>query len=177
MHSLSDEQLMGIYQQNKDGQGQNALDHLYHRYSKSMFNFFYFALHNDYDKARDFVHDLFLKIIEKKESFDHKRLFKAWIYRIASNMCKNEFRRTQVNKKYIYHVKTSSEIIDSNLETESELRKCINGLRQDQRSLIVLRFKLKLTIKEIAEIYECPEGTVKSRLFNVVKELSKSYKK
>jgi len=35
---------------------------------------------------------------------------------------------------------------------------------------------MKLTVKEIAEIYECPEGTIKSRLFYATQELSKLYK-
>ncbi|MEA3451458.1 MAG: sigma factor-like helix-turn-helix DNA-binding protein, partial [Bacteroidota bacterium] len=47
---------------------------------------------------------------------------------------------------------------------------------QEKRSLIVLRFKLNLSIKEIANIYECPEGTIKSRLFKATKELSRLYK-
>jgi RNA polymerase sigma-70 factor (ECF subfamily) len=176
MQSLTDEQLMEIYQGNKDGQGTMALDYLYNRYSIPMFCFFYFSLHNDSDKAQDFMHDLFVRIIEKKHTFNNNQSFKAWIYRIASNICKNDFRSAKVIQKYISHILSTSEPIISNNETERILSECISKLRQEQRSIIVLRFKLKLTIKEIAEIYECPEGTIKSRLFYAIKELSKTYK-
>lgn len=176
MQSLTDEQLMDIYQRNKDGQGQIALDCLYNRYSKPMFHFFYFSLHNDKDKAQDFMHDLFVKIIEKQHKFDNNQSFKAWIYRIASNMCKNDFRSTKVIQKYISHILSTAEPNISNNDIERILSECISKLRQDQRSIIVLRFKLKLSVKEIAEIYECPEGTIKSRLFYAIKELSKTYK-
>jgi len=176
MQSLTDEQLMEFYQSNRDGMGKQALDHLYIRYSKPMFNFFYFTLNNDYSKAQDFVHDLFIRIIQNHHRFNKNQLFKPWIYRIASNLCKNEFRSSGIVQKYHNHIISTSNICIPADETENLLRICINKLSQELRSLIVLRFKMKLTIKEIAEIYECPEGTIKSRLFNATKELAKLYK-
>ena len=91
-------------------------------------------------------------------------------------MCNNEFRKNNIIRKYQDHIKSSSEIVTLNPETGRDLRNCINDLNTEQRSLIVLRFKLKLSIKEIAQIYECPEGTIKSRLFHATKELSKLFK-
>jgi RNA polymerase sigma-70 factor (ECF subfamily) len=177
MQNLSDEQLIEIYRSNRDGQGQIALGSLYNRYAKQLLNFFYFTLHNDHDKAQDFVHDLFVKIIEKQGTFDNTQIFKPWIYRIASNMCKNEFRDDKVIQKYNDYVLSAAEPMVFIDETDKTLRRCISDLSNEQRSLIVLRFKMKLTLREIAEIYECPEGTIKSRLFYAVKELSKLYKK
>ena len=177
MDHLSDEQLIGIYRNDIDGQGQVAFACLYNRYASKMLNFFFFTLHNDYNKAQDFVHDLFLKIIEKNEQFDNNQFFKSWIYRIASNMCNNEFRSNKVVQKYNEHVLSESEHLTSENETINDLRKCMRELDQEQRSLIVLRFKMKLSVREIAEIYHCPEGTVKSRLFYATRELSKLYKK
>ena len=176
MQDLSDEQLIKIYQSNQDGYGQVALGYLYDRYAKLMLNFFYFSLHNDHNKAQDFVHDLFVRIIEKNQSFDNIHLFKTWIYRIASNMCKNEFRSEKVTRKYTDYIQSASEQFILTNETDNTLKKCINELRQDHRSLIVLRFKMKLSIREIAEVHECAEGTIKSRLFYATKELSKLYK-
>jgi RNA polymerase sigma-70 factor (ECF subfamily) len=176
MQSLSDEHLLDIYKTNKDGQGHDALTCLYNRYAKQLLNFFYFTLHNDYNKAQDLVHDLFLKLIEKHNTFDNSQIFKAWIFRVASNMCNNEFRSDKVVQRYKNHVisTTGPEII--NTETAKILRLCIANLSREQRSLIVLRFKLKLSIREMAGIYECAEGTIKSRLFYATKELSKLYK-
>jgi RNA polymerase sigma-70 factor (ECF subfamily) len=176
MQQLTDEQLIKIYQSNEGNKGQVAFGHLYNRYAKLMLNYFYFSLHYDHNKAQDFVQDLFVKILEKQHTFNNDQFFKAWIYRIATNMCNNEFRKNNVIRKYHDHIKLSSEIITLNPETENNLRKCINNLNTEQRSLIVLRFKLKLSIKEIAQIYECPQGTIKSRLFYATKELSKLFK-
>jgi RNA polymerase sigma-70 factor (ECF subfamily) len=176
MQHLTDEQLIKIYQSNEGNKSQVAFGHLYNRYAKLMLNYFYFSLHYDHNKAQDFVQYLFVKILEKHHTFNNDQFFKAWIYRIAANMCNNEFRKNNVIRKYHDHIKSSSEIMTLSPETEKDLRKCITDLNPEQRSLIVLRFKLKLSIKEIAQIYECPEGTIKSRLFYATKELSKLFK-
>jgi RNA polymerase sigma-70 factor (ECF subfamily) len=176
MNSLTDEQLMELFSLDKDGLGAIAFDHLYKRYSKRMVNFFYYSLWKDFEKAQDFLHDLFLRIIENKEKFDKDYTFQAWIYRIASNMCKNEFRRNEIDKTYQSHVINTSDIVDKEQHLNNELQKYINSLEPEQRSLIILRFKFNLTIKEIATVFECPEGTIKSRLFYATKELSSKYK-
>ena len=177
MNSLSDEQLMEFFQTNKDGRGAIAFDHLYKRYAKRMVNFFYYSFRNDFEKAQDFLHDLFLKIIENKNKFDKNQQFQAWIYRMASNMCKNEYRSNTINQKYQSHILYTANLIDVENFFNNEMRVYINSLEQEQRSLIILRFKLNLTVKEIANIFECAEGTIKSRLFYATKELSKIYNK
>lgn len=176
MQQFSDEQLIQVYQINKGEKGQMAFTLLYNGYAKIMLNYFYFSLHYDHNKAQDLVQDLFVRILERHHTFNNNQFFKPWIYKIASNMCNDEYRKNNVINKYNNLIKSSSEVITLNSETEEELRKCINALDKDQRSLIVLRFKLKLSIKEIAQIYDCPEGTIKSRLFYATKELSKLFK-
>jgi RNA polymerase sigma-70 factor, ECF subfamily len=176
MQHFSDEQLIQVYQINKGDKGQMAFTLLYDRYAKIMLNFFYFSLHYDHNKAQDLVQDLFVRVLEKNHTFNKDQFFKPWIYKIASNMCSDEYRKNNIINKYNNHIRSSSEIITLNSETKEELRKCIAALDKDHRSLIVLRFKLKLSVKEIAEIYECPEGTIKSRLFYATKELSKLFK-
>jgi RNA polymerase sigma-70 factor, ECF subfamily len=176
MHRLSDEQLMMIYQTINDSRRHKAFDCLYERYSRPISNYFYFTLNNNSEKAQDFVHDLFLKIIENPTVFNPQYSFKGWIYRVASNMCKNEFRHIKTDLAFQQH--QTSEAISESLFTDEErhLRHCISLLNQEHRALIVLRFRINLTIKEIAEIYECPEGTIKSRLFYATRELSTIYK-
>lgn len=176
MESFSDEQLMLKVALDRDSRGMNALNYLYKRYSKPMHSFFYFTLNSDAAKAEDFLHDLFLKIHDNSKLFDLKQRFKPWMYRIATNMCKNHFRAHLVAKKYTQHVISTESEIGDDCRSEVDVRAAIRALESEQRSLIVLRFKMNLSIKEMAEIYECPEGTVKSRLFYATKELSKRVK-
>lgn len=177
MLAYSDEELIEIYRTTKGNQRRQAFDCLYLRHTDSLINYFFFALGRDNEKARDFAHDLFIKILESPDKFDSNQLFKPWIFRIASNMCKNEYRKLEVESKYQAHIHRSALKYEEINEKELRLSECIKSLPQKQRSLIVLRFKIKLTIKEMAEIYKCPEGTIKSRLFYATKELSRHYKK
>jgi RNA polymerase sigma-70 factor, ECF subfamily len=172
MQSFSDENLIEIYRTAKGNQKHQAFDCLYNRHTNSLRNYFFFALGRDHEKAKDFAHDLFIKILESPEKFDSKKLFKPWIYKIASNMCKNEFRKQEVIERYNYHIRNSSLTYDHIKENENILREGIRSLKHEQRSLIVLRLKIELSVKEIAEIYNCPEGTIKSRLFYATNELS-----
>jgi RNA polymerase sigma-70 factor, ECF subfamily len=176
MQAYSDEELIEVYRTTNGNQRWKAFDCLYLRHTDSLINYFFFALGRDNEKARDFAHDLFIKILESPEKFDSSQLFKPWIFRIASNMCKNEYRKLEVVSKYKAHVQKSALLYEELNDKELRLSECIKSLPQEQRSLIVLRFKIKLTIKEMAEIYQCPEGTIKSRLFYATKELSKQYK-
>lgn len=176
MKYQTDEQLMEIFQNNNNGQGSIAFDHLYQRYAKTMVNYFYYALQKDNKKAQDFLHDLFLKILESKNKFDCKQTFKPWIYRIAINMCNNEYRRTAIHQKFEEHVKASNHFVYYENNDEKNLWSYVNSLKPEQRSLIILRFKFNLSIKEMAVIFKCAEGTIKSRLFYTTKELSKILK-
>jgi RNA polymerase sigma-70 factor, ECF subfamily len=175
MQSYTDEQLMHIFQHNMDNQGSKALDCLYQRYAQKLLNYFYFSLNKDHAKAQDFVQDVFIKLLENPHHFDARQPFKPWVFRVASNLCKNDLRSLAVMQKYQKHTLVTSPTTEEGEPYADILKICLDRLGIDQRSLIVLRFKLKLSVKEIAEIYECPEGTVKSRLFYAIKELSKLY--
>lgn len=176
MHTLTDEQLMSLLINDKGNRGRQALDILYQRYAQKMLSFFYFTMHNNMHQAKDLLHDLFLKIMEKKQSFDTRLSFNAWIYRVATNQCNNEFRDMKVSEKYTKQLLYENSNTVEHESHDETLRTCIASLNNEQRSLIVLRFKMKLSVKEIAQILDIPEGTVKSRLFYATKELSQLFK-
>jgi RNA polymerase sigma-70 factor (ECF subfamily) len=171
----SDEELMAMVL-NKN---ELAFGELYCRYSKKMFSFFYRMLNCDKDKARDFLQDLFLKLIEKPQSFDPERKFPPWFYSLATNMCKNEYKKIKLRNEHSDSLSYSDVSVDTNIYDELDLKSFIGELYHflenvddDHRSAFLLRYGNNLSIKEIAEILECPEGTIKSRLYYTMKYLS-----
>ena len=52
-----------------------------------------------------------------------------------------------------------------------DLLKVLSSLKKKVRTVLVLRYFQDLSIKEIASIVDCPEGTVKSRISSGLKEL------
>jgi len=159
--------------------GQSAFDELYKRYSKPLLNFFFRLLNNDREKAEDMLHDLFLKIIETPENFDNTKKFSTWFYTLANNMIKNEYRCMQVrNQHEEYQLNFAVDFFERNNESidqelfKIQLEKEINKMNSDTKMIFNLRFVEEMTVKQIAEIMECPEGTIKSRLFYLTKQLS-----
>ncbi len=177
---FTDEKLMqGI--QRRDT---SAFDELYSRYSRRLLSYFHRELGGDEQKAQDFLQDLFLKIVEKPDSFDADRSFSTWIFTVAYNMCKNEYRRLDVRKNAEEHVRVeqvtrhsgahsrnSEERIDQD-KFERVLLAELQELSDGHRSAFLLRHQQNLSIKEIAEVLGCSEGTVKSRLFYTTQKLA-----
>ena len=176
-HSIrSDEELMSLLTNG----GQSAFDELYKRYSKPMLNFFYRLLDRDRERAEDMLHDLFLKIIERPELYDSSRSFRAWFYTLAGNMVRNEFRSRQISNDYERVVSVQSEMLTDGPEValdrqlfERQLQWEIDRFDPEQKMLFQFRFVEEMTVRQIAEIMECPEGTIKSRLFHLTRQLAK----
>ncbi len=155
---------------------ERAFAELYDRYSARMYRYFYRMLWRDAAKAEDFTQELFLKIIEKPHLYDPARPFRTWLYTMACNMCKNEYRRKKpedimwpvsgMDGREVY----LPEHLDRQL-FETSLREAIDALGEAHKQCFVLRYQEELSIAEIAAIAECPEGTVKSRLHHALQKV------
>lgn len=101
-------------------------------------------------------------------------------------MCKNEYRRLKVRSRILnekdldfFPHPGENNLLEKNL-IESEFKeflfKELTKLNQLKQNTFLLRFQENFSIKEISEILECSEGTVKSRLFYTTKYLAKKLK-
>lgn len=156
---------------------EQAFAELYRRYGQRMFRFFYRMLWQDAGRAEDFTQELFVKIIERPEGYHPARPFVTWLYALAYNLCKNEYRRQARAASHFAKIIPPDETIhmsdpvDQQL-LEAQLRAWIDALPPAHRQCFVLRFQEELSVQEIAEIVGCPEGTVKSRLHYAVQKLT-----
>jgi len=171
---LSDEEVLRRMQHGE----KYGLTVLYERYSKKLVRYFHRMLWKDEAKAQDFLHDLFVRIIDKHKGIKADKKFSTWIYSVAFNMCKNEYRKQAFRSSN----NGSGEFIKETFQPEVDHLNFSNGLRkillesdEGERNLFVLRYELDIPLSEIAVILECPEGTVKSRLFYLKKKLSKQF--
>lgn len=170
-----DEELMRELQSGKS----NSFDELYKRYSSKMIYYFYKAFNGDEEKARDFAQDLFLKIITKPESFNTEKKFSTWIYAVAYNKCKDEYKSAQIRKTeqldlYEFADEDMSKVefrIDFS-KFNAKLNDELDKLSAEHKTVFLLRYKEEFSIKEIAETLNCPEGTVKSRLYYTLNKIA-----
>jgi RNA polymerase sigma-70 factor (ECF subfamily) len=168
----SDEQLMQLITEGNS----RALTELYERYSVKMLRYFFRMLWKDKVKAEDFLQDLFIKIIEQPRHFNGTQKFSTWIYSVANNMCKNEYRkkafRDSVN---INDLKVASDVtgeISHGDEIKDALENALTLLSEEEKHLYSLRYEVDLPLEEIAALENLPVGTIKSRLFYLKKKLA-----
>lgn len=178
---LADNELMKLVAK----QDERAFSMLYDRYNVLLINYFYKMLWQDREKAQDFMQDFFAKLIEKPKLFDPSRNFKTWMYSVANNMCKNEYRKQANRSNTTYGLNEETQVADKQFDMEKKtdeqvfkekLNEELDKLDENQKSTFVLRYFEELSVKEIAKTMNCSEGTVKSRIFYTLKKLSESLK-
>ncbi len=160
----------------------HAFSELYNRYADRMNAYFYRMLWSDRVKAEDYVHDLFSKLIERPELYEAGRPVKPWLYQIASNMCKNAYRKKHFELAYLDQLDNdqseNSRVIariDEQL-IKDEIHILLSSMDEDRRMIFLLRYQQELSLEEISALTDIPIGTVKSRLFYVRKELLEALK-
>ncbi len=160
-----------------------AFNLLYERYSAKLYRYLFRLLYNDAAKAEDFLQEVFLKVLNAASSFDTSQKVSTWLYSIATNMCRNEWRnntnRQRLMKQFEPWEHHSGKSINDLLDEKKwnkVLYEIMQKLEDVEREIIQLRFQQELTIREIAAITGLPEGTVKSKLFYLLKKMAKQLK-
>ena len=178
--SFSDEDLMAELSKGE----KLAFDELYNRYAGILFGYFNKMLWRDREKAEDLVHDIFAKIIVNPDAFVVTRSFNTWLFSVACNMCKNEYKRKEVRKNTVlgvdnhHSVRSDDNVFDEvqNNMFMSAFDKGIAQLDDKHRDVFALRHLQGFSLKEIADVLEINEGTVTSRLFYATKQLAEKLK-
>ncbi|WP_027084246.1 sigma-70 family RNA polymerase sigma factor [Cohnella panacarvi] len=117
-------------------------------------------LRSDADCA-DAMQETVLRAFRSIRGLKEPAYFKTWVIRILINECKRVLQRTR-------NVMTLDVCYDSGVREAGydrvEMREWIDTLDESLRSIVLLYYYGELTIKEISEEMDLPEGTVKSRL-------------
>ena len=136
----------------------------------------------DRSEAQDVTQESFIKAYRAINSFRGDSQFYTWLYRIAVNTAKNylasQSRRPidQSNSSDIDDPESfstpdilrdhdSPESLALTQEMQLTIAKAIQELPDDLREAITLRELEGLSYEDIAQVMECPIGTVRSRIF------------
>lgn len=155
-----------------------AFNELYNRYNERMLYYFYRMLWNDKELAQDFLQDLFMKLIDKLNTFNADRKFSTWLFSIAHNMCKNEYRKRQIRVHAALEPDVACDAFEDEKAVYSALQiedvfDCLNDLDELHRTAFLLKYREGLSIEAIGVVLDLPVGTVKSRLFYTRKKIQK----
>ena len=171
-----------LIEQAKAGDG-GAFDVLTKRYIEKAYSIAYQMLSNPED-ARDLVQDAFFEVYRTLDRFDTQYRFSTWLYRILINKCIN-YRKRETRRRmltfsehlpqrengepssipaHLISKQTTPHDMLEHKELRHAINDALNSLSERHRTVVVLFDLEGLSHKKIAEILQCPEGTVMSRL-------------
>lgn len=147
-----------------------ALGALYDRYNRLVFRTA-LAIAGDYELAADLLQDVFLRLHRFADRVDPSRPLEPWLYRVTVNLSCTRVKR----RRWLHPLEDFAEWlvgeshnaphrVAERRENWQEIEEALADLPLAQRTVIVLYYINELSVLEIADILELPEGTVKSRL-------------
>ena len=151
-----------------------------------------FKFVKDVQIAEDIIQDSFIKAFNALESFREDSSFYTWIYRITVNTSKNflvskkrksELLNSDLSEEASYEIEPVETYSPEDLLQATQLKKVItetiDQLGEDTRTALTLRELDGLSYEQIADVVNCPVGTVRSRIFRgreVIDEAISQYK-
>ncbi len=142
----------------------------------------------DQDEIQDVAQEAFIKAFRALPKFRGDSAFYTWLYRIAINTAKNYLvarsRRPpstdiDVDDAEYYESATSLKDIENpenalyGEELKQVVESAISELPEDLRAAVTLREFDGLSYEDIADVMECPVGTVRSRIFRAREAIDK----
>lgn len=133
--------------------------------------------------AEDLAQECFVRVFRNVASYDPHAKFSTWIYTIATNLAKDEFKRRARHPARSLdwssgegsdttrdlpgqHGGTTREpqVIVEKQELRDQIQQALAQLKDEDREILLLREVQQMPYDEIARILEVPMGTVKSRI-------------
>lgn len=167
-----------------------AFDLLVHKYQNRITKLVFRYVPNSSD-AMDLTQETFLKAYRAIGRFRGDSAFYTWLHRIAINTAKNylvsQGRRpleTDIEEQgadqldgrggiSVREIATPESLLLRD-EVESTIYRAIDGLSEELRTAIQLREFEGMSYEAIAEVMECPVGTVRSRIFRARETISEA---
>lgn len=157
---------------------QSAYEDIVNLYQHKLYQVCYRMLGSK-EEAEDITQEAFVRAYINLHSFDQKRKFSTWIYRIATNLCIDRIRKKKPDY-YLDAEVAGTEGLDmysqiaadeqlpeetlEQMELQERIQYEISRLPDKYRAVIVLKYIEELSLQEISEILEMPLGTVKTRI-------------
>jgi RNA polymerase sigma-70 factor (ECF subfamily) len=154
---------------------EKAFDQLYQKFSPAVFNYL-LRLVNEQPAAEDILQEVFVAVWQSAGKFRAQSQVKTWIFRIAHHQAVSWLRRMRhdLPDEKLEQVAagfTPEQEFFKGWET-TDIFALLDQLTPKHRAVVELAFVHELSYQEIAEVLECPVGTVKSRMSYALKRLT-----
>ena len=152
-----------------DGDNQ-ALSRLYQKTARGVYAFIYSYLKNHED-TEDALQTVYLKIKQYSHTYKSGTNARAWILQIAKNHSIN-----QLNKRKKEVALTDNHFTSGGISSSSVNEVMLKCLTEEERNIIILHVLWGYRHREIAELLNCPTGTITSKYKRAVEKLKKELK-
>jgi RNA polymerase sigma-70 factor (ECF subfamily) len=150
-----------------------------------------YRLTRNRDDAEDLVQETAVQAFRAYSTFTPGTNFKAWFFKILLNCFRSRCRKRKrepeiapladVCELYLYVQTTRAGLAGNNPSvvvaermSEEQIEMAIEALPEEYRAVAILSFMEEMSYQEIADILDCPVGTVRSRLHRGRKLLQKA---
>lgn len=169
-----------------------AFEQLVMKYDRIVLNIAY-GYRNSKEDAQDIYQEVFLRVYKGLKNFQSRSQFSTWLYRITVNVCieyKRKVKNYEMQSLNKYDDENDNNFsFESNLDSGERIDKYsieneqnnlikseIDKLPKQLRLAFTLKYYQGMKIKEISEIMNCSEGTIKGYLFTSSKKLREKLK-
>jgi RNA polymerase sigma-70 factor (ECF subfamily) len=147
------------------------IDEIMHRHGQEILQLVYSYVKNR-SIAEDLTQDIFVKCYKSLHTYSGKARIRTWLWRIAINHCKDYLKSwyarnvilTEKETEPVYHQDKTVEQTVIQKGEDQELAEAVMELPIKYREVIYLFYFEELSIKEISEVTDIKENTVKTRL-------------
>lgn len=178
-----------LIQRAKQGD-QGAQGKLVQMWYKRIYNFNYKFFY-DHDLAMEVSQKTFISMCKNLQGLQDNARFKSWLYKIAVNYCREEVRRRKNSRSMSFDTVLNRDNEDSpgwestlhrhqdpekalqQTELSDILQAALKELNEDQREVVIMKEYEGLKFREIAEVLNISENTVKSRMYYGLDALKK----
>lgn len=150
-----------------------ALGTLVTRHHRALFAYLYRVTGGDRPLAEDLVQETLLRVVRQR-TYQRGRPFRPWLYAIATNLTRDHFASATSRHaspgaaesllRRLPDGRRSPEEWALTRELGDEVRAALDGLGDEYRVVLLLRYYQEFSLQEIADTLQIPLGTVKSRL-------------
>lgn len=154
----------------------NQFKIIYNTYFDDIFRFLYRRSEDD-GLAGELASNTFLKAMENIRKYQFRGVpFSSWLYKIATNELNKHYRKSKRVQIYSVEQERLKEVVKEDLgdnldELIEPLKKYLNELKDEELSILELRFYEGLDFSEIAYVLEKKESAVKMRLYRCLDKL------
>lgn len=173
-----------------------AFEALSERYRESIYRYVLATLHES-GAAEDVTQEVFLRVWTHAEQWSGQGSFKAWLFRLATNLALNHLRALRRHRQQpleapvdpldeddessvpawmVDHSLPGPEVILEQGERSRLLQQLVDELPTEKRTVFRLVYDDEMATRQVAQTLGIPEGTVKSRLHYATRRLAQIWR-